>query len=127
MLRAAGSCAKTNSMRRLCSLVLLLSACASSTANYAGKLTPITGTCDPSPEATLTLRNGQIVFAPAAGAILLQGALAGTDLSASLTVTDPNKRPYILTFRGTRTGPEIRGIYATPRCRYLAELVLTRD
>jgi hypothetical protein len=96
-------------------------------ANYAGELRPVAGTCDPASQAVLTLRGTAIVFAPAAGTILLHGEVAGQQAAAQLTLSDANKHPYRLAFQATLAGNDIIGTYSTPRCRYAVKLHLTRD
>ncbi len=109
-------------------LPLLASACAAPTQNYAGTIRPMAGTCDPTTQAVLTRRDTTIIFAPAAGTLILRGKLTpDQNLAADLTLTDPNKQPYHLTFQGTLIGSRIAGTYTTPRCRYAADLNLTAD
>jgi len=114
-------------MRLILLALLPLAACAAATQNYAGDVRPIAGTCDPAGQAVLTISNKSIIFAPASGTLFLRGELSGDSASASLTVTDPNKQPYRLTFQGTLEGKTIAGTYTTPRCRYAATLRLTGD
>ncbi len=113
---------------RLTLLALLpFAACTAATQNYAGEVRPLSGTCDPAAQGVLTIRNKSIIFAPASGTLFLRGERSGQSTNASLTVTDPNKRPYQLTFQGTLEGNTITGTYTTPRCRYAATLHLTED
>jgi hypothetical protein len=114
-------------MRLFLLALLPLAACAAATQNYAGDVRPIAGTCDPASQAVLTIRNRSIIFAPASGTTLLRGERSGQSTNASLTLTDPNKHPYQLTFQGTLEGDTITGTYTTPRCRYAAALRLTND
>jgi hypothetical protein len=101
-------------MRFLCLALAPLATCSTMahSANYAGELRPVAGTCDPASQAVLTLRGTAIVFAPAA---------------AQLTLSDANKHPYRLAFQATLAGNDIIGTYSTPRCRYAVKLHLTRD
>jgi hypothetical protein len=109
-------------------LPFLAAGCSAPTLNYAGTIRPVTGTCDPTSQAILTRRDTTIIFAPAAGTIMLRGQLnAAETLTAGLTLTDPNKKPYQLTFQGTLQGKHIDGSYITPRCRYAVDLTLTGD
>jgi len=109
-------------------LSLSASACTAETLNYAGTLRPIAGTCDPTTQAVLTRRDTTIIFAPAAGTIELHGQLtADKNLAAQLTLTDPSKQPYNLSFQGQLDGNRIDGTYTTPRCRYAVNLSLTTD
>jgi hypothetical protein len=109
-------------------LPLVACSCTAETMNYAGTLRPIAGTCDPTMQAALTRRDKTIIFAPAAGTLILRGQLSDQNtLAASLTLTDPNKQPYYLSFQGHLDGRHILGTYATPRCRYTADLTLTHD
>jgi hypothetical protein len=115
-------------MMRFCGMLLLLSSCSDTrTVNFAGDLKPLAGVCDPQTRATLTLRRGQIIFAPAEGTLLLHGEINGTALTANLHLVDANKRPYTLSFHGTRSGPDIQGVYETPRCKYSTALQQTAD
>jgi hypothetical protein len=114
-------------MRLLILALILLAGCAAATRNYAGDVRPIAGTCDPASQAVLTIRDKAIIFAPASGTIFLRGALAGQSANADLTLTDPNKHPYHLTFQGVLEGRSISGTYTTPRCRYAATLHLIND
>jgi len=116
-------------MRFLCLALVPLVACSTlaNSANYAGQLRPVAGTCDPASQAVLTLRQKKIVFAPAAGTILLRGELIGQRAAAELTLPDANKHPYKLSFQGILAGKDINGTYATPRCRYAVTLHLTSD
>jgi hypothetical protein len=97
------------------------------TINYVGIMRPVAGTCDPQSEASLTLRGSEIVFAPASGTIFLRGQLTGQTAAAALSLTDPNKRAYPLTFDGTKIGKNISGTYITPRCRYAVVLHQSSD
>ena len=109
-------------------LPFLAGACTAPTLNYAGTLRPIAGTCDPTEQAVLTRRDTTIIFAPAAGTIELHGQLTNDkNLAAQLTLTDPNKQPYRLTFQGQLDGKRVDGTYTTPRCRYTVNLSLTTD
>ena len=109
-------------------LPLIACSCSAETMNYAGTLRPLAGTCDPTMQAVLTRRGTTIVFAPAAGTLILRGQLSGEkNLAASLTLADPNKQPYRLAFEGILEGTHISGTYNTPRCRYRADLALTGD
>jgi len=106
-----------------------LAACAmmADTSNYAGQMRPLAGTCDPASQAVLSLRNNTIIFAPASGTIFLRGALTGATANAQLTLTDPDKHPYQLTFRAVLDGKTMSGTYVTPRCRYAVTLWRTGD
>jgi hypothetical protein len=109
-------------------LPLLACACTAPTLNYAGSLRPVTGTCDPATQAVLTRRDTSIIFAPAAGTLILHGELsAEKNLAADLILADPNKQSYHLTFQGQLDGKKIVGTYTTPRCRYAVNLLLTGD
>jgi hypothetical protein len=109
-------------------LPLLAAACSADTLNYAGTIRPLAGTCDPIAQAVLTRRDTTILFAPAAGTLILRGQLTGEKtLAADLTLTDPNKQPYHLTFQGKLDGKRVDGTYTTPRCRYAVNLSLTGD
>jgi hypothetical protein len=109
-------------------LPLLAAACTADTLNYVGTMRPVAGTCDPTTQAVLTRRDTTIIFAPAAGTLELHGQLSNEKiLAARLTLTDPNKQPYSLTFRGQLDGKRIDGTYTTPRCRYTVNLSLTTD
>ncbi len=109
-------------------LPLIVAACTADTLNYAGNLRPIAGTCDPTSQAILTRRDTTIIFAPAAGTLELHGQLTNDkNLAAKLTLTDPNKQPYNLTFEGELDGKRVDGTYTTPRCHYAVNLTLTTD
>jgi len=97
------------------------------TLNYAGRMQPLLGTCDPPSEAAITIRNSEIIFTPAAGTIALRGKLSSDSATAELVLIDPNKHPYRLSFQGVRHGKTIAGTYFTPRCRYAITLHLTQD
>ncbi len=125
MRRFLSACS-VSQMRFLWLALVPLAAC-STTANYAGELRPVAGTCDPASQAVLTLRKSAIVFAPAAGTVLLRGELVGQSVVADLTLDDPNKHPYRLAFQGTLSASNIIGIYSTPRCKYAVTLHLTTD
>jgi len=117
-------------MRTLCLVVLVplaTTACTGGTFNYAGPIRPIAGTCDAPSQALLTLRDKSVIFAPESGILLLKGAIDNQAITATLTLTDPNKQPYRLSFQGARAGHDIAGTYTTPRCRYAVTLHLTSD
>jgi hypothetical protein len=116
-------------MRPIPLVLIPLAACSMlpDTLNYAGPLRPISGTCDPPSQATLTQRRTAIIFTPASGTLELRGQAQGQSLTAALTLTDPNKHPYALIFEGTLTGATISGTYTTPRCRYAVSLHRTDD
>ena len=109
-------------------LPLILCSCTAQTLNYAGTLRPVAGTCDPAMQAVLTMRDTTIIFAPAAGTLLLRGDRGDErNLTAALILTDPNKQPYRLSFQGRLDNNHVTGTYTTPRCRYEADLALTHD
>jgi hypothetical protein len=114
-------------MRTALLALIQLAACAAATRTYGGDVRPIAGTCDAAAQATLTIRDKSIIFAPASGTIYLRGELSGQSTNADLTVTDPNKRPYHFAFQGVLDGTTITGTYTTPRCRYAVTLHLTED
>ncbi len=116
-------------MHRTLPALLVLAACTglAETRTYAGPQRPIAGACDPASHATLTRRGTSIVLAPNDGTLTLQGMLAGSELSASTTLTGADKHPYRLTFAGQLAGTQITGTLVTPRCRYALNLALTDD
>ncbi len=106
-------------MRIAClAIPLALCTCAAETIDYVGTMRPLAGTCDPASEASATLRATNLIFAPASGTLLLRGEASAQNLTASLALTDPDKRPYTLTFQGTLKGKDMAGTYTTPSCRY---------
>jgi hypothetical protein len=111
--------------RLFCCLVLvLLAACASRQARYAGTLTP-ERPCGMAGNATLTVMDGHAEFAANDGALLVPGTVAadGT-LSGRLDLVGADRKPYPLTLEGTVTNEVATGVYVTPRCRF--SLLLTR-
>ncbi len=115
-------------MKRRLALLLGLSACASApTINYAGTMQPAGGLCDPPNQATLTMRNTEVIFAPSAGTLLLRGTRQADAISASLTIPDANKHPNTFTFAGRLNGQTITGSYVTKNCRYRVILSATAD
>jgi hypothetical protein len=115
-------------MRKILLLLPLLSACAAPRTDiFAGPLTPQSGTCDPPAQATLTLRDNTLVFAPNSGTLILNGAIAGAIVQAAATLPGADRKPYPVSFQATRQGNLISGTYTTPRCRYHVALHLTGD
>jgi hypothetical protein len=69
------------------------------------------------------LNESHVLFTPREGIISLDGVLAADgSIRASATTTGMDRAPYRQTFVGTLTGDRITGTYATPRCRYVANL-----
>ena len=117
--------------------VLLLSAlgasaCASNPVGmqgqWVGTVKPVSGTCDPASQAVLTIRSGSappyaVIFAPTSGVLTLHGNSDGdSQVEANLHTVGMNHQPYVLAFRGTRSGDLITGTYITQRCRSDVEL-----
>jgi hypothetical protein len=110
-------------------LLPLASACSMQgpAALYAGPLQPLAGTCDPAAEAELTIRDANILFAPATATLVLRGHRTGAILSATAVLPTTNHQSYPLQFQGEIAGSTITGTYQTPRCRYSVRLHRTQD
>lgn len=104
-------------------LALLLSACASGDTLFSGTVRPAAGTCDPPSQATLTIRNGAVLFSPTSGVLTLDGTRAA-DGAIEATTTRPGPAHTPVTFRLTarQAANRIEGTFTTPRCRYRVEL-----
>ncbi len=104
-------------------LGLSIAACTSLETVFSGSLQPVSGTCDPSQTAVLTLRHHAVAFAPNTGTLVLRGTTENSGhISAELNLPGIDHKPYSLTFDATRQGDTIKGTYSTPRCRYAVAL-----
>ncbi len=110
-----------------------LSACAGGPdGRYFGHMTTQTGICglsatpDGRIEASLTIRGGDVLFAPEQGVVALQGRIdASGHIVAANTQPGADRKPFAMIFEGDLRGDTITGRYATPRCR--AAVTLTRS
>ena len=117
-------------------IVLLItfgtSACASRSSSLQGQwigvVNPVSGICDPSSQAVLTIESGEkppysATFAPTSGVLTLHGSSDGVSrVEADLHATGANHQPYILAFSGSKAKNLIVGTYTTQRCRSTIEL-----
>jgi hypothetical protein len=95
---------------------------------FNGALRPLSGTCDPSATAILTLRHHAVAFAPNTGTLVLRGtADQSGHINAELTLPGIDHKPYPLSLDATIQGDTIRGTYSTPRCRYAVALTQSRN
>ena len=108
--------------KHLAVTTLLLTACSQTTPNlrYTGTLTPAkpSPSCQPS-RATLTLRDGQVVFTPNEGIWILTGtAQPGGTLTAQHAAIGADKKPFSTTLTATWSPTTAEGTYLTPRCTF---------
>ena len=107
--------------------LLALSACVAAptgaNGRWVGPVTPVAGTCDPAANAVLLVSPKSVTFSPDNGILLLRGHADALDhVTADLRTVGMNHQPYVLAFRGTRSGDLITGTYITQRCRSDVEL-----
>ena len=112
-------------------LAILLAACSGSNdARFAGPITTVQGACSPgfaadgTATATLTLRGGNVVFAPSGGVIVLGGRIDGAGhVLAQSNAPGADKKPFPQVFEGELQADHVRGTFATPRCRATVDLI----
>lgn len=94
---------------------------------WMGALVTEQGQCPDQDDSLLQIEDEMIVFSPANGSVILKGKRGKSNdvITASLTQSDQNHKPYRMVFRGHPVGNAIGGIYATPNCR--AHIVMTRS
>ncbi len=120
-----GACGqvKKRCLAEIFCVALSLAACESPETLFNGTLQPLSGTCDPSATAVLTLRHHAVAFTPNTGTLVLRGtAEKGGHLSAELTLPGIDHKPYPLSLDATLQGDIVKGTYSTPRCRYAVSL-----
>ncbi len=119
-------------MKAATMLLLLLSACtASGDGRFVGPLTTDQGACglgfddQGKATATLLLRGEAAKFAPTTGVLVLSGHVNGAGhVLAGNNTPGADRKPFPQVFEGERTGNQVVGRFATPRCR--AAVTLTR-
>jgi hypothetical protein len=118
--------------------LLAVSACASGSPDpsdrdgrYIGTLSTQSGICglsvspDGKFEGVLTVRGGEVLFAPEEGVVVLPGRIdAAGHVTAAESPIGADHKPFTMVFEGDLHGNKVTGRYATPRCR--ASAVLTR-
>jgi hypothetical protein len=101
---------------------VLLGACASREARYAGVMTPQSA-CGATEHATLMVVEGKASFAANDGAVVVPATVAPDGkLAGQLVLTGGDKKPFPLTLEGTVTDDAATGSYMTPRCRFALSL-----
>ena len=90
---------------------------------YQGQITPTapSSRCTPT-NATASIRDGEITFAPDEGTWILQGKAEADTLSAHRSRPTPDHKSYDTAFKAQWTQAAIHGTYTTPFCTYRVDL-----
>ena len=73
--------------------------------------------------STLLIRGNEVKFAPSDGVVVLEGRVDhGGHVLAQGTTVGADHKPFLQIFEGDQRGSQIKGQFASPRCRVSVEL-----
>ena len=113
----------------LAGLLGLCGCAAAGDGRYVGSASTEQGSCgsgfDASGKATATLllHGAEAEFAPSDGVVVLQGHVdAAGHVLAQSSVAGADHKPFQQVFEADRKGAQVKGLFASPRCRASVEL-----